>query len=72
LPFFSAVLSGIKEIKEVMAQAEQQKKMYGQPIIIFIDEIHRFNKAQQSAFLPYVERGDVILFGSTTEIPPSK
>jgi len=67
--FFSAVLSGIKEIKEVMAQAEQQKKMYGQPIIIFIDEIHRFNKAQQSAFLPYVERGDVILFGSTTENP---
>ncbi|MDD8030686.1 MAG: replication-associated recombination protein A [Acidobacteriota bacterium] len=67
--FFSAVLSGIKEIKEVMAQAEQQKKLYGQPIIIFIDEIHRFNKAQQSAFLPYVERGDVILFGSTTENP---
>ncbi len=67
--FFSAVLSGIKEIKEVMAQAEQQKKLYGKPIIIFIDEIHRFNKAQQSAFLPYVERGDVILFGSTTENP---
>jgi len=67
--FFSAVLSGIKEIKEVMAQAEQQKKLYGQPIILFIDEIHRFNKAQQSAFLPYVERGDVILFGSTTENP---
>jgi putative ATPase len=67
--FFSAVLSGIKEIKEVMAQAEQQKKLYGQPIIIFIDEIHRFNKAQQSAFLPYVERGDIILFGSTTENP---
>ncbi len=67
--FYSAVLSGIKEIKEVMAQAEQQKKLYGKPIIIFIDEIHRFNKAQQSAFLPYVERGDVILFGSTTENP---
>lgn len=67
--FFSAVLSGIKEIKEVMAQAEQQKKLYGKPIIIFIDEIHRFNKAQQSAFLPYVERGEVILFGSTTENP---
>ncbi|MBP7794231.1 MAG: replication-associated recombination protein A [Candidatus Saccharicenans sp.] len=67
--FFSAVLSGIKEIKEVMAQAEHQKKMYAQPLIIFIDEIHRFNKAQQSAFLPYVERGDVILFGSTTENP---
>ncbi len=67
--FYSAVLSGIKEIKEVMARAEQQKKLYGKPIIIFIDEIHRFNKAQQSAFLPYVERGDVILFGSTTENP---
>ncbi|HAR36279.1 MAG TPA: AAA family ATPase [Acidobacteria bacterium] len=67
--FYSAVLSGIKEIKEVMAQAEQQKRLYGKPIIIFIDEIHRFNKAQQSAFLPYVERGDVILFGSTTENP---
>ena len=47
--FFSAVLSGIKEIKEVMAQAEQQKKMYGQPLIIFIDEIHRFNKNVWSA-----------------------
>ncbi|MDI6699288.1 MAG: replication-associated recombination protein A [Candidatus Saccharicenans sp.] len=67
--FFSAVLSGIKEIKEVMAQAEQHKKLYGRPTIIFIDEIHRFNKAQQSAFLPYVERGEVILFGSTTENP---
>jgi len=67
--FFSAVLSGIKEIKEVMANAESHKKLYGQPTIIFIDEIHRFNKAQQGAFLPYVERGDIILFGSTTENP---
>ena len=67
--FFSAVLSGIKEIKEVMAKAEKQRRMYGQPIVLFIDEIHRFNKAQQGAFLPYVERGDVILFGSTTENP---
>jgi putative ATPase len=67
--FFSAVLSGIKEVKEVMVQAESHKKMYGKPSIIFIDEIHRFNKAQQGAFLPYVERGDVILFGSTTENP---
>jgi putative ATPase len=66
---FSAVLSGIKEVKEVMAKAESHKKMFGQPMIIFIDEIHRFNKAQQGAFLPYVERGDVILFGSTTENP---
>ena len=67
--FFSAVLSGIKEVKDVMAKAESHKKMYGQPMVIFIDEIHRFNKAQQGAFLPYVERGDVILFGSTTENP---
>ena len=67
--FFSAVLSSIKEVKDVMAQAENHKKMYGQPTIIFIDEIHRFNKAQQGAFLPYVERGDIILFGSTTENP---
>ena len=67
--FFSAVLSGIKEVKEVMAKAESHRKMYGKPSVIFIDEIHRFNKAQQGAFLPYVERGDVILFGSTTENP---
>jgi len=71
LPFelFSAVLSGIKEVKEFMARAEQQKKLFGKPMILFIDEIHRFNKAQQAAFLPYVEKGDIILFGSTTENP---
>jgi putative ATPase len=67
--FFSAVLSGIKEVKEVMAKAEKQRKMFGKPIVLFVDEIHRFNKAQQGAFLPYVEKGDVILFGSTTENP---
>ncbi len=67
--FFSAVLAGIKEVKDVMAKAESHKKMYGKPSILFIDEIHRFNKAQQGAFLPYVERGDIILFGSTTENP---
>lgn len=67
--FFSAVLSGIKEVKEVMARAEKQRKMFGKPIVLFVDEIHRFNKAQQGAFLPYVEKGDVILFGSTTENP---
>ena len=67
--FFSAVLSGIKEVKEVMAQAESHRRLYGKPMIIFIDEIHRFNKAQQGAFLPYVERGDIVLFGSTTENP---
>lgn len=67
--FFSAVLSGIKKVKEVMEKAEDHKKFYHQPTIIFIDEIHRFNKAQQGAFLPYVEKGDIVLFGSTTENP---
>ena len=67
--FFSAVLSGIKEVKEVMEEAKNHKKLFGEPTIVFIDEIHRFNKAQQDAFLPYVERGDIILYGSTTENP---
>jgi putative ATPase len=65
---FSAVLSGIKEIKTVMADAERSRRL-GRKTIIFVDEIHRFNKAQQDAFLPYVERGDVILIGATTENP---
>ena len=65
---FSAVLSGIKEIKAVMADAQKAKKT-GRKTVLFIDEIHRFNKAQQDAFLPYVERGDVILIGATTENP---
>ncbi|MEW5806365.1 MAG: replication-associated recombination protein A [Acidobacteriota bacterium] len=66
---FSAVLAGIKEVKEVMAQAEEHRKMFGQKTILFIDEIHRFNKAQQDAFLPYVEKGIIILIGATTENP---
>jgi putative ATPase len=65
---FSAVLAGIKEIKTVMADAERLRKL-GRRTILFIDEIHRFNKAQQDAFLPYVERGDIILIGATTENP---
>jgi putative ATPase len=65
---FSAVLSGIKEIKAVMADAERARRM-GRKTLLFIDEIHRFNKAQQDAFLPYVERGDVVLIGATTENP---
>ena len=65
---FSAVTSGIKEIKEVMAEAEQNRKM-GVRTLLFADEIHRFNKAQQDAFLPYVERGSIILVGATTENP---
>jgi putative ATPase len=65
---FSAVLSGIKEIKAVMADAERARRM-GHRTVLFIDEIHRFNKAQQDAFLPYVERGDIVLIGATTENP---
>src|SRR6201984_209702 len=65
---FSAVLSGIKEIKQVMADAERAKQ-YGTRTIVFVDEIHRFNKAQQDAFLPYVEKGSIRLIGATTENP---
>lgn len=65
---FSAVTSGIKEIKAVMAQAEQNRQ-FGEKTILFVDEIHRFNKAQQDAFLPYVEKGSIILIGATTENP---
>jgi putative ATPase len=65
---FSAVLAGIKEIKAVMVDAERLRRA-GRRTILFIDEIHRFNKAQQDAFLPYVERGDIILIGATTENP---
>jgi len=66
---FSAVLSGIREIKTVMAQAQDARKRFGKSTIIFIDEIHRFNKAQQDAFLPRVEAGDITLVGATTENP---
>jgi putative ATPase len=65
---FSAVTSGINEIKTVMAQAEENRKMGGRTIL-FVDEIHRFNKAQQDAFLPYVEMGSIVLIGATTENP---
>ncbi len=65
---FSAVTSGIKEIKQVMEQAEKGRK-FGEKTILFVDEIHRFNKAQQDAFLPYVEKGSIILIGATTENP---
>ena len=65
---FSAVTSGIKEIKEVMQQAENSRRI-GMKTILFVDEIHRFNKAQQDAFLPYVERGSITLIGATTENP---
>ena len=65
---FSAVTSGIREIKAVMEQAENSRR-FGQRTILFVDEIHRFNKAQQDAFLPYVEKGSIVLIGATTENP---
>jgi putative ATPase len=66
---FSAVTAGIKEVKEVMAEAVRLRKAQGRRTLLFVDEIHRFNRAQQDAFLPYVERGDVVLVGATTENP---
>jgi putative ATPase len=66
---FSAVLSGIKEIRAVMAEAEEARRRLGRRTILFIDEIHRFNRAQQDAFLPRVEAGDIVLIGATTENP---
>ena len=66
---FSAVLSGIKEIRTVMAEAQEARHHLGRRTILFVDEIHRFNKAQQDAFLPRVENGDIVLIGATTENP---
>ena len=66
---FSAVLSGVKEIRQVMAEAEETRRRLGKRTILFVDEIHRFNKAQQDAFLPRVEAGDIVLIGATTENP---
>ncbi len=65
---FSAVTSGIKEVKGILTDAEQNRR-YGRRTVLFVDEIHRFNKSQQDAFLPYVEKGDVVLIGATTENP---
>ncbi|MDH4158383.1 MAG: AAA family ATPase, partial [candidate division Zixibacteria bacterium] len=66
---FSAVSSTISEVKKVISKARNYYEMSGRRTYIFIDEIHRFNKAQQDAFLPYVEKGDVVLIGATTENP---
>ncbi len=66
---FSAVLSGVKEIKEVIQESEEQRKYHQRRTVLFVDEIHRFNKAQQDAFLPHVEKGTIILIGATTENP---
>ena len=65
---FSAVISSIRDIRKIMEEAEQNRE-YGERTVCFIDEIHRFNKAQQDAFLPFVERGSIILIGATTENP---
>ncbi len=67
--FLSAVTSGIKEVKEIITQAEEELRMFGKKTLLFIDEIHRFNKAQQDAFLPFIEKGIIILIGATTENP---
>ena len=66
---FSAVLSGVKEIRAVIGEAEERQRLHGARTVLFVDEIHRFNKAQQDAFLPHVERGTIILIGATTENP---
>ena len=66
---FSAVLSGVKDIRKVITQATDHWKLYGKPTILFVDEIHRFNKAQQDAFLPHVENGTIVLLGATTQNP---
>ena len=66
---FSATSTAIKEIRTLMEEARKERKARGSKTIVFIDEIHRFNKAQQDAFLPYVEAGDIILIGATTENP---
>jgi len=66
---FSAVLSGVKEIREVVAEAERERGRHGARTILFVDEIHRFNRAQQDAFLPHVEKGTIVLIGATTENP---
>lgn len=66
---FSAVLGGVPELRRLIARAAERKKLYDRPTILFVDEIHRFNKAQQDAMLPHVERGTVVLIGATTENP---
>jgi putative ATPase len=66
---FSAVLSGVKELRVILDEAQEQRRLHGKPTVLFVDEIHRFNKAQQDAFLPHVEKGLIILLGATTENP---
>jgi putative ATPase len=63
------VLSGVKELRHILDEAQEQRRLYGKPTVLFVDEIHRFNKAQQDAFLPHVEKGLIVLLGATTENP---
>ena len=65
----SAVLSGVKEIRSAIAKAQEQRDVRGRKTILFVDEVHRFNKSQQDAFLPFVEDGTVVFIGATTENP---
>ncbi len=65
----NAVLAGVKDIRAAIAQAQEQRKLYQRRTILFVDEVHRFNKAQQDALLPWVENGTIILIGATTENP---
>lgn len=65
----SAVMAGVKEIRQLVQEAKNRRSMYGQRTILLVDEIHRFNKAQQDALLPYVEKGTIVLIGATTENP---
>ena len=66
---FSAVTSKLEDVRRAILQAEERTKLYGQKTILFLDEIHRFNKAQQDAFLPHIEKGTITLIGATTENP---
>ena len=66
---FSAVVSGVPELRGIIKEAVQRRRIHDQATILFVDEIHRFNKAQQDAFLPHVEKGEIILIGATTQNP---
>ncbi|MBN2645878.1 MAG: replication-associated recombination protein A [Desulfuromonadaceae bacterium] len=67
--FFSAIMHGVKDIRAIVDQARQQRRLYSRRTLLFVDEIHRLNKSQQDAFLPAVEKGDIVLIGATTENP---
>lgn len=66
---FSAVTSGVADLRRVVKEAKERRELYGQRTVLFVDEIHRFNKSQQDGFLPHIEKGTIILIGATTENP---